>query len=346
MEAEAPPKETPLNTVAPPAAGETPDDLVARGLACHQEGRFAEAERLYRQALTRAPEHPDALHLWGLVARRTGRNRLAVHLLRQAIASQPAFADAHYNLGNALRGVDAAEAALHAYHQALVLAPAHTGARKAMTRLAEGGDLLAELAAHLDGEYRSGRWAYLAGLHEVARYGIVAGWLRRVMAGRPQPGRVLDLGCGTGNLLPHLVGCRVSGYVGVDISAAALAASPVQGKGIQRVCSPIERYAPEAGAVFDLIIFNEVLTYIDDPFTVVGRYRDWLAPDGMMIVSWFREPGLDEGVNLSLLKEQGFWTALDTGDWATLDQVRLNSESCNLEWRLRLIRPALRACTQ
>ena len=46
----------------------TVDQAIQRALLHHQAGRLAEAEVLYRQALTEAPGHPDALHLLGALA--------------------------------------------------------------------------------------------------------------------------------------------------------------------------------------------------------------------------------------------------------------------------------------
>src|SRR5262245_51695956 len=51
-----------------------------------------------------------------------------------------------------------------------------------------------------DEEYASGRWDVMRRSDELARYSVLAGYLRRL---HPR-GRVLDVGCGEGILLEHL----------------------------------------------------------------------------------------------------------------------------------------------
>ena len=41
----------------------TYDFMFSRALELHQDGRFAEAEQLYRQILETAPKNPDILNL-------------------------------------------------------------------------------------------------------------------------------------------------------------------------------------------------------------------------------------------------------------------------------------------
>ena len=60
--------------------------LFADAVGHHQAGRLAEAERLYRSALTINPRHDDSLHLLGVIASQSGRHDVAVELIRKAIA--------------------------------------------------------------------------------------------------------------------------------------------------------------------------------------------------------------------------------------------------------------------
>ena len=59
----------------------TYDFMFSRALELHQDGRFAEAEQLYRQILETAPKNPDILNLLGLVAQARGVHNEAVTLL-------------------------------------------------------------------------------------------------------------------------------------------------------------------------------------------------------------------------------------------------------------------------
>jgi protein O-GlcNAc transferase len=93
------------------------------GLSHQQAGRFAEAERIYQQVLSRHPDHLDALHLLGILAMQMGRPDKAVELIQRAIGRNPGFADAHVNLGIALVKLGQFEAAIAAFRRAIELKP-------------------------------------------------------------------------------------------------------------------------------------------------------------------------------------------------------------------------------
>lgn len=81
----------------------TPPDLsLARALALHQQGRYADAAVLYRAVLDAEPDHPDALHLLGLAQRRLGNLVPALELVQRAVALRGDFIPALVNLGDML----------------------------------------------------------------------------------------------------------------------------------------------------------------------------------------------------------------------------------------------------
>jgi len=88
--------------------------FLAVAMAKHREGRLAEAERMYRQALRWQPDQPDAYHLLGLLAAQLNRPDDALPLFERAIALNPVVPEYHANYGNALTiaaRIDDAEAA-------------------------------------------------------------------------------------------------------------------------------------------------------------------------------------------------------------------------------------------
>ncbi len=89
----------------------------------HQQGRFAEAERIYREILQRAPNHFDALHLLGVIACQNRAYEQAVQLISKAISKNPNAAAAYYNRGNALKELDRPGEALVSYDKAIALKP-------------------------------------------------------------------------------------------------------------------------------------------------------------------------------------------------------------------------------
>ena len=62
-------------------------------------GRFAEAERIYRQILEVEPNNPAALHLLGLLAHMSGRSDIAIELISSAVTNAPDYYGAHCNSG-------------------------------------------------------------------------------------------------------------------------------------------------------------------------------------------------------------------------------------------------------
>src|SRR5205814_5870329 len=66
----------------------------------HTQGRFADAERLYRQVLFGDRKNADALHLLGVLLHQTGRTAEGVDLIRRAIRMDPQAAQFHLNLAN------------------------------------------------------------------------------------------------------------------------------------------------------------------------------------------------------------------------------------------------------
>jgi 2-polyprenyl-6-hydroxyphenyl methylase/3-demethylubiquinone-9 3-methyltransferase len=180
-------------------------------------------------------------------------------------------------------------------------------------------------------EYRAGRWAYLKGLQEAARYGVVTAWLRQTM----RPGMLLDVGCGEAILAGHLAHDRVTRYVGVDISQAALDLASLPPGWGELVCGRLEDYAPTDTARFSAIVFNEVLFFADEPAEMLERYRAWLAPDGIVIVSMYQTPRPESGARRITA---AVWAALDGAGWTALDEVSLTNMTKQLTWRLRLVR--------
>ncbi len=98
------------------------------GLAHHQAGRLADAERIYRQILAQQPDHADALHLLGMLVAQTGQLAAAVELFRQTIRLRPDFAVAHSNLGNVLARSGRIDEAIASYRQAVRVNPEYAEA--------------------------------------------------------------------------------------------------------------------------------------------------------------------------------------------------------------------------
>lgn len=177
----------------------------------------------------------------------------------------------------------------------------------------------------LDAEYAAGKWEYLGGLEELARFSVVAGYCRFLKPG----GAILELGCGEGLLLERLEERSFSRYVGVDVSAEAIRRAVNRSGGVGSFFSAdAATYAP-AGP-FDLVVFNEVLEYFDDPLATVARYELALASDALLVVSMF--DGLDTA------RARHIWKRLGKR-YAVVDRTRVTS-AAELSWTIKVLRPA------
>ena len=181
---------------------------------------------------------------------------------------------------------------------------------------------LRRTAAYWDRGFADGRWDYLAGLDECARTAMIDGYART--AGAPNPA-ILDIGCGEGLLLDAVRHRPYRSYVGVDLSAVAIARASVR-------AGPCDRFVAADARVFtpdippDIVVFNEVLYYFTDVAGVVARYLALLAPGGIAIASVYRKP-----------RTRHVWRALDQVATRT-DRVTIRHDS-GTAWRVALLSP-------
>jgi SAM-dependent methyltransferase len=133
--------------------------------------------------------------------------------------------------------------------------------------------------------------AFFAGYSTLERFG--AGWERAVehadlLALLPDVDgrRVLDLGCGAGQLARHLAVSGAAEVIGVDVSERMLALARA------RWAHPRVTYRREAAeaaefppARFELVVSSLVFHYVDDYAGLVRRIAGWLAPGGVLVYS-------------------------------------------------------------
>jgi SAM-dependent methyltransferase len=100
------------------------------------------------------------------------------------------------------------------------------------------------------------------------------------LLGGTVPGRMLDVGCGSGDLLEHFAKRGWQTY-GVDPSGAATSAAARRGA---RVHQGTLRDQPWPAGSFQLISFQHSLEHIVDPLDALRRARALLAPGGLLIV--------------------------------------------------------------
>ena len=118
-------------------------------LAHHRDGRFSQAEQLYRQILDVHSTHADALHLLGLVVYQRADYQQARSLIEKAIQQNKANPQYHYNLGLTCERGGMLGEAENAYLQALHLKPHYVEARSNLGNVYRAqGDLKGAVVAY------------------------------------------------------------------------------------------------------------------------------------------------------------------------------------------------------
>ncbi len=92
-------------------------------LACHQQGRLSEAERLYETVLEADERHFGSVNGLGLVRLQQGRFAEAMLLFRRATKIDRNCAEAHHHLAVALTGLGRPEEAIERFEKALAIRP-------------------------------------------------------------------------------------------------------------------------------------------------------------------------------------------------------------------------------
>lgn len=93
------------------------------------------------------------------------------------------------------------------------------------------------------------------------------------------PARVLDLGCGRGQLIKMLVARHGAEYTGLD------AAPAVKTAGWAYVCGDLTAELPFADGVFDLVVAGEVIEHVPHPDDLLRQIRRVLSPGGHLVIS-------------------------------------------------------------
>jgi len=133
--------------------------------------------------------------------------------------------------------------------------------------------------------------AFFAGYATLERFG--AGWERAaehddLLALLPDVDghRVLDLGCGAGQLAHYLATKGAAEVIGVDVSERMLALARAEWahpRVTYRRAAIEELEFPPAR--FDLVVSSLVLHYVEDYAGLARRIAGWLAPGGVLVYS-------------------------------------------------------------
>ena len=101
----------------------------------------------------------------------------------------------------------------------------------------------------------------------------------QIVSSLPAHSSLLDVGCGVGTMTDYL---PTLDYTGIDISEKALRIARRKHFGTF-ICADAKDFRIDKK--FDIVLFNEVLYYLETPLEQLARYTEFLSDGGSMIVS-------------------------------------------------------------
>jgi len=98
-----------------------------------------------------------------------------------------------------------------------------------------------------------------------------------------QDWRCLDVGCGDGRTAGAFLSAHAGGYVGVDVSGAAIGAARSRGLDARQIEDPAR--LPFDDSSYDAVTCLEVLEHLVEPLAAVTEMRRVLRPGGALVVT-------------------------------------------------------------
>jgi predicted TPR repeat methyltransferase len=130
-------------------------------------------------------------------------------------------------------------------------------------------------------KYKKGTWDFMSS--ENLRYEAIVNQIRETQVTSPS---ILDLGCGFGALNDYLKSNDYSCFLGVDFSSNAIQRAKNNNyPNSEFLVADIHHFTPNQN--FDIIIFNEVLYYLEDQMTIVEKFANYFNKQGYFIFSFF-----------------------------------------------------------
>ena len=117
-----------------------------------------------------------------------------------------------------------------------------------------------------------------------------------LLASRPPPSKLLEIGCGDGRFLELLRSIRDVASVGLDPTESS--AEVCHAKGLRVYAETLSQYVerrPSERRGFDFVVAFHCLEHVSDPIGLMEQMRDMLAPGGRIYVSTPYSPMSWEG---------------------------------------------------
>lgn len=177
-------------------------------------------------------------------------------------------------------------------------------------------------------QYTRGDWDHLSS--EVPRYGVLCSYMKHL----GHPISLLDIGCGEGLILRFCDREWLVKYTGLDISQTALDRIKTLLPADRLICSTLEEFSTDQK--FDVILFNEVLYYTTDPESHLKKFRNFLNPNGLFLISTWKKSGWFSRNNPSV---RAVWRLIEKCQLKKIDEVVINTIPRRSSWKIALLQP-------
>ena len=157
---------------------------------------------------------------------------------------------------------------------------------------------------------------------------VTAGYVHHLAKKLSRPPRLLDIGCGDGNLLEMLRYFPYESFLGLDVSAEAVQLA--QARNIPRASFAVADFTaqPPVGK-FDFILSTGSICYAVNPLAALQSLVPLLADEGAFVISLWRF-----GHNSAI------WHSLEQ-HFAVVDATAVTNAK-GLQWDIKVLRPAPR----
>ncbi|MCV9927033.1 class I SAM-dependent methyltransferase [Flavobacterium sp. LS1R49] len=174
-------------------------------------------------------------------------------------------------------------------------------------------------------KYALGKWDFMK--YEKTRYEKIIEFIKTSNIKEP---KILDLGCGYGALNSYLKESDYATISGVDLSSTAINKAKKQNF-INSSFQIADLNKFDTKEQYDIVIFNEVLYYLDDQKNLVSRFVKNTNSD-YLIISLFKDSNDNDIINVL------------SNEYVLL-QKELVKQSTKIFWHIYLfkVKPALRA---
>jgi predicted TPR repeat methyltransferase len=130
-------------------------------------------------------------------------------------------------------------------------------------------------------KYKKGSWDFMS--KESLRYEAIVNQIKKTQINNPT---ILDLGCGYGALNDYLKITDYASFVGVDFSSNAIQRAIAKNyPNSEFLVADIHQFSPKN--TFDIIIFNEVLYYLEDQMGIITKCYNYFTSQGYFIFSFY-----------------------------------------------------------